>query len=86
MSPDLNPIENLWPELKFTFRGKYTASIQEIKQTPKEEYEKIPTEKCKKLIDGYKIHLEVVVAVKWGSTKYKGGVPLLLPILGFFFF
>ena len=36
----------------------------------KEEWEKIPAEKCKKLIDGYKKRLEAVITAKGCATKY----------------
>ena len=46
--PDLNPIENLWGELKSAIGEKNPANVQELEQIAKEEWEKIPAEKCKK--------------------------------------
>lgn len=62
MSPDHNPTENVWTELKFATGEKNPAIIQGLKQTAKREWEKIPAENCKKLKDGYKNCLEAVVA------------------------
>ena len=70
MSPDLNPIENLWYELKSAIGEKKLANVQELEQFAKKEWEKIPAEKCKKLIDGYKKHLEAVITAKGCATKY----------------
>lgn len=51
MSPDLNPIENLWCQLKFGIGERNPANVQEIEQIAKIEWKKIPSEKFKKLID-----------------------------------
>lgn len=79
MSPELNPIENVWHELKSAFMEKQLANFQEVQPTVEEEWEKIPSEQCQKLKDSYKKCLEAVAAAKVGSTRYSGGVPLLLP-------
>lgn len=70
MSPDLNPIENFWFELKSAIGEKKPADVQELEQFAKEEWEKISVEKCKKLIDGYKKRLEAVICAKGCATKY----------------
>ena len=70
MSPDLNLIENLWYELKSAIGEKTLTNVQELEQFAKKEWEKIPAEECKKLIDGYKKGLEAVITDKRGATKY----------------
>ena len=70
MSPDLNPIENLWRELKSAIGERNPANIQELEQMAKEEWEKLPADRCKKLIDGYKKRLEAVIVAKGCETKY----------------
>ena len=46
MSPDLNTIENLWRELE---------------HIAVEEWQKLPADRCKKLLDGYKKFLEAAI-------------------------
>lgn len=45
------------------------ANIRELDQIAKEEWEKIPAQKCKKLTDGYKKHVEAVIAATGCATK-----------------
>ena len=70
MSPDLHPIENLWGELKSAIGEKNPANVQDLEHIAKEDWEKIPAEKCKKLIDGSKKRLEAVITAKGCATKY----------------
>jgi len=70
MSPDLNPIENIWDELKSAIRVNNPTNVQELEQIAKEEWEKMSAEKCKKLIDGFKKCLDAVIAAKGCATKY----------------
>lgn len=70
MSPDLNPIENLWVELKSAIGERNPANVQELEHIAKEVWEKMPPKKCKKLIDEYKKRLEAVIAAKGCATKY----------------
>ncbi|CAJ0967785.1 unnamed protein product [Ranitomeya imitator] len=54
MSPDLNPIEHLWRDLKMAVWRRHPSNIRDLEQFAKEEWSKIPAEHCKKLIDGYR--------------------------------
>src|SRR5689334_16614271 len=51
-SPDMNPIEYLWNELKRRVKNssKSITSVQSLWDIIQEEWEKIPTEFCQKLI------------------------------------
>ena len=60
MSPDLNPTENLWYELKSAIGENKPAYVQELEQFSKKEWEKVPAKECNKLIGGYKKCLEAV--------------------------
>ncbi|KAK3517093.1 hypothetical protein QTP86_004153, partial [Hemibagrus guttatus] len=48
-SPDLNPIENLWRELKIRVMARRPSNLKELERIAKDEWAKIPVETCKKL-------------------------------------
>ena len=58
MSPDLNPIEHLW---KTAVGRRLPSNLTHLEQLGKEEWSKIPVERCKKLIDGYRKRLIAVI-------------------------
>ncbi|KAK3507424.1 hypothetical protein QTP70_020623 [Hemibagrus guttatus] len=53
-SPDLNPIENLWRELKIRVMAKRPSNLKELELIAKDEWAKIPVETCKKLVSNYR--------------------------------
>uniref|UniRef100_A0A8C5N469 Transposase n=1 Tax=Leptobrachium leishanense TaxID=445787 RepID=A0A8C5N469_9ANUR len=70
MSPDLNPIEHLWRDLKIAVGKRRPSNKRHLEQFAKEEWSKIPGERCKKLIDGYRKRLISVILSKGCATKY----------------
>ncbi len=70
MSPDLNPIEHLWRDLKTAGGRRHPSNLNDLEQFAKEEWFKIPVERCKKLIHGYRKRLISVMFSKGGATKY----------------
>ncbi len=69
-SPDLNPIEMLWHDLKQTIHARKPSNVAELKQFCKEEWAKIPPQRCERLIASYRKGLIAVVAAKCGTTSY----------------
>jgi transposase len=71
-SPDLNPIEHLWQELKIKLNGyaEQPNSIYELWRRVEIEWERIPAEKCAQLIDSMPEEITVVLKAKGGYTKY----------------
>lgn len=69
-SPDLNPIENLWRFLKSAVHKRCPKNLNELKVISKEEWKKIPSSDCKKLISSYNKRLHAVIANKGHATKY----------------
>lgn len=72
LSPDLNPIEHLWDELKRRVRARNVApsSLDELKAALLEEWEGIPQDTIKKLIRSMKNRLRAVIRARGGNTKY----------------
>ncbi len=69
-SPDLNPIENLWRDLKIAVHKRSPSNLAELELFCKEEWAKISVSRCAKLIETYPNRLAAVIAAKGGSTKY----------------
>ena len=69
-SPDLNPIEHLWRDLKIAVHKRSPSDLKELEQFCKEEWAKLPVGRCRKLVEGYPRRLQAVIAAKGSSTKY----------------
>lgn len=69
-SPDLNPIEMLWHDLKKAVHARKPSSVAELKQFCKEEWAKISPQRCERLIASYRKRLISVVAAEGGPTSY----------------
>ncbi len=69
-SPELNPIENLWRELKVRVAKRQPQNLNDLKRICKEEWDKIPPEMCANLLANYKKRLTSVIANKGFDTKY----------------
>ncbi|SJX63304.1 related to transposase [Sporisorium reilianum f. sp. reilianum] len=71
-SPDLNPIEHLWQELKKRL-AKYTTiakSESKLFKHCEAEWAAIAPETCQNLIASMPRHLQAVIKAKGGNTKY----------------
>ena len=70
MSPDLNPIENLWKTLKSRVHARRLSNLAELGCFAKEKWSKIPVETCQNLVTNYYKHLESVIRQKGYSIDY----------------
>ena len=70
MSPDLNPIENLWKELKVRVHRRNPQNLRQLECFCKEEWTEITPTLCKKLVSTYGKRLEAVKQNKGYGTKY----------------
>lgn len=69
-SPDLNPIENLWWDLKKAVAACKPKNVTELEAFALEEWAKIPISRCKTLVSSYASRLKDVVTRKGCCTKY----------------
>ncbi len=69
-SPDLNPIEHLWRDLKMAVHQCSPSNLMELERSWKEECEKLPKNRCAKHVASYSKRLEAVIGAKGASTKY----------------
>lgn len=69
-SPDLNPIEMLWGDLKRAVHARNPSNISQLKVFCVEEWGKLSSDRCQRLVDGYKKRLTEVISAKGGNTSY----------------
>ncbi|CDQ68030.1 unnamed protein product [Oncorhynchus mykiss] len=69
-SPVLNPIENLWRELKVRVAQQQPQNITALEEICMEEWAKIPATVCENLVKTYRKRLTSVIANKGYITKY----------------
>ena len=69
-SPDLNPIENLWADLKRRVEARNARNMQELKEIVTEEWTNTTSEYCSRLAHSMPTRLETVVEVGGFRTPY----------------
>jgi transposase len=69
-SPDLNPIENLWAELKRRVCARRPTNMTQLHQLCQEKWARIHPTYCGKLVEGYPKRLTQVKQFKGNATKY----------------
>lgn len=69
-SPDLNPIENLWNEVKRAIRGKCPSNCDELWNLIQDAWNAIPLHVCQNLVDSIPRRCAAVLDNKGSATKY----------------
>jgi hypothetical protein len=69
-SPDLNPIENLWWDVKCALKNKLSRNMGELEANVVASWEAIPRERCSRLVRGMPNRIQAVIEVHGGHTKY----------------
>ncbi|KAG2468546.1 TC1A transposase, partial [Polypterus senegalus] len=68
-TPDLNPIEHLWRDLKMAVHRCFPSNLMELERCCKEEWAKLAKDRCAKLVASYSKRPVAVIAAKAASTK-----------------
>lgn len=71
-SPDLNPIEHLWDQLKRKVRSRDPAptTLQELQDAVIEEWDSIPQEEVLKLVRSMRERMEAVIRARGDNTRF----------------
>lgn len=69
-SPDLNPIENLWEEMKRKLRKRHIQNKATLKECLLEEWSNIEPSTTRRLVQSMPDRLRAVIKAKGGPTKY----------------
>uniref|UniRef100_A0A9J8BZQ9 Tc1-like transposase DDE domain-containing protein n=1 Tax=Cyprinus carpio carpio TaxID=630221 RepID=A0A9J8BZQ9_CYPCA len=69
-SPDLNPIEHLWRDLKMAVHQRLPSNLTELERICKEEWQWIPKSRCHKLVDSMPHRCQAVLKNCGHTTKY----------------
>lgn len=71
-SPDLNPIEHLWFQLKKKIHAhrEPTRGVHELWERSQAEWATITVDTCRALIESMPRRVEAVIKAKGGHTKY----------------
>ncbi|KAK6329452.1 hypothetical protein J4Q44_G00014300 [Coregonus suidteri] len=68
-SPDLNPIEHLWRELKVRIAQRQHRNLKDLEKVCMEEWAKIPAAVCANLVKTYRKRMISVIANKEGMVR-----------------
>ena len=68
-SPDMNPIENRWRDLKIAVRRYQPTSKAHLKAVLQDEWQRIAPERCQKLVNSMPSRISAVIRAKGLCTN-----------------
>ena len=69
-SPDLNPIEHLWCDIKFAVSEAKLKNAEELWKVVQSSWAGIPVQRCQRLVDSMQHRCAAVIKNRGYSTKY----------------
>lgn len=71
-SPDLNPIENIWKQMKdhVQNRKQRVKNVEEMEVDISESWKAVDIQRVRSLIATFRLRLKAVIKAKGGSTRY----------------
>ena len=69
-SPDLNPIEHLWAQMKRKLHGRRFKNAQELFEGAKNEWCKVEKQNLEKLVESMPRRIQACIKARGGATKY----------------
>ncbi len=69
-SPDLSPIENIWPIIKQKIRQRWPQTLQQLETYIRQEWDQTPTPKLHKLLVLMPRHLQTVLKRRGDATPW----------------
>ena len=69
-SPDLNPIENLWSQMKHMQRKERATSAEGLKRIARKVWKGVSSDYLKKLYESMPRRMQAVIDAEGGHTKY----------------
>lgn len=69
-SPDLNPIENLWTQLKIKISELEVKNFSDLPEAMERAWKTITTKDCENLVASMPNRIDEVLKNKGGWTKY----------------
>ncbi len=70
MSPDLNPIENMWGILKWKVEERKVSDIHQLHYVVMEEWKRTQVATCEALVNFMPKRVKAVLKNNCGHTKY----------------
>lgn len=72
LSPDMNPIEHVWSRMKLNMKDREGRmdNLDDLMNAVREEWEAIPQQFLRNLVEGMPRRVEAVIRTRGGPTKY----------------